>query len=114
MVRTITMGFPPGTKVTRPRGGYLLWVELPQPLRSRDLFERALAQGICFVPGENFSASGRYGNCLRLSCGHAWNPLTEQALMKLADMVRGLLGREAMSERLPATPHSPARRTADQ
>ena len=113
MVRTITMGFPPGTKVTRPRGGYLLWVELPRPLRSRDLFERALEQGICFVPGENFSASGRYGNCLRLSCGHAWNPLTEQALMKLGAMVSGL-SREAMSERLASMPHSPARHAADQ
>ena len=106
VVRAIETTFPQGTRVTRPRGGYLLWVELPRALHSRDLLEQALEQGICFVPGENFSASGRYDNCLRLSCGHAWSPLTEQALMKLGEMARGLPAREAKSERLPATAHS--------
>jgi DNA-binding transcriptional MocR family regulator len=104
-VRAVETGFPRGTRVTRPRGGYLLWVELPRTLRSRDLFERALKEGICFVPGDIFSASGRYGNCLRLSCGHAWNPRTEQALMKLGKMAGALLTGERTSQPAPPSPH---------
>jgi DNA-binding transcriptional MocR family regulator len=90
-VRAIESGFPRGTQVTRPRGGYLLWVELPRPLRSRELFERALAEGICFVPGDIFSATGRYGNCLRLSCGHAWDTRIQRAVMRLGQMAGELL-----------------------
>src|SRR5690349_22122807 len=44
----------------------VLWLELPKPLRSRELFDAALAKGICFAPGDVFSAGGRYANCLRL------------------------------------------------
>jgi len=110
VVRTIGTTFPQGTRVTHPRGGYLLWVELPRPLRSRDLFERALAQGICFVPGDIFSASGRYDNCLRLSCGHAWNPSTEQAVTKLGKMASALLAGETATRPTAPTPQAPGRR----
>src|SRR5262249_23102783 len=30
MSRAIAKYFPPGTRITRPAGGYLLWVELPK------------------------------------------------------------------------------------
>src|SRR5260370_15900908 len=31
MLRTIDKSFPGGTKVTRPAGGFVLWLELPEP-----------------------------------------------------------------------------------
>jgi DNA-binding transcriptional MocR family regulator len=114
MARVIETTFPHGTRVTRPQGGYLLWVELPRSLRSRDLFERALEQGICFVPGDIFSASGRYGNCLRLSCGHAWNSSTEQAVAKLGKMANALLVGERVPPKPSPTPRAPSRRGAEQ
>jgi DNA-binding transcriptional MocR family regulator len=36
--------FPPGTKVTRPQGGYVLWVELPRAVDALELHRRALAK----------------------------------------------------------------------
>lgn len=71
--RAIDESFPPGTKVSRPAGGFVLWLELPQRLRSRKLFEQALEHGICFAPGDVFSASDTYAHCLRLSCAHTWD-----------------------------------------
>jgi hypothetical protein len=59
---------PEGTRVSRPDGGFVLWLQLPKPLASRELFEAALKKGVCFVPGDVFSASHRYANCLRVSC----------------------------------------------
>ena len=87
MRRTIDRVFPTGTKVTRPAGGFVLWVELPQPLKSRELFDEALENGICFAPGDVFSASHRYGNCLRLSGGHRWQPRIENGLKTLGEIV---------------------------
>jgi DNA-binding transcriptional MocR family regulator len=52
--------------VVRPAGGFFLWLELPKPFKSRALFDAAPDNGICFAPGDVFSAGSRYASCLRL------------------------------------------------
>jgi DNA-binding transcriptional MocR family regulator len=59
MMRAIEQAFPAGTKVSRPAGGFVLWVELAKPIKTRALFEEALRRGVCFVPGDVFSAGAR-------------------------------------------------------
>jgi DNA-binding transcriptional MocR family regulator len=93
MTHAIDKAFPRGTKVTRPAGGFVLWLELPRPLRSRALFEAALARGICFAPGDVFSASSRYANCLRLSCGHGWNARIGKGIAELGRLTGAALAR---------------------
>ena len=86
MTHAIGKSFPDGTRVTRPAGGFVLWVELPKPLDSRDLLDEALSRGICFVPGNVFSASDRYANCLRLSCGSSWHARLDRGLTTLGEL----------------------------
>jgi DNA-binding transcriptional MocR family regulator len=86
MIRAIEGTFPKGTKVTRPAGGFVLWLQLPKPLKTRALLEKALQNGICFAPGDVFSAAGLYGNCLRLSCGFGWDSRIEQGVTALGRM----------------------------
>jgi DNA-binding transcriptional MocR family regulator len=76
----IAESFPRGTRVTRPSGAYILWVELPRSCDSIALFERLLEIGITIAPGPMFSASQRYRNCIRLSIGQAWTARHERAL----------------------------------
>lgn len=73
MTRAIEQSFPEGTRVSRPAGGFVLWVELPRPADTRALFAEAVKRGICFAPGDVFSASERFRHCLRLSCGYGWD-----------------------------------------
>jgi DNA-binding transcriptional MocR family regulator len=80
MTRAIERSFPAGTRVSRPAGGFVLWVELPKPANTRVLFEEAVKHGICFAPGDVFSASDRYRHCLRLSCGFGWDRRIEAGL----------------------------------
>jgi DNA-binding transcriptional MocR family regulator len=93
MIRTIDRAFPTGTRVSRPDGGFVLWLQLPKPLASRELFEAALKKGICFVPGDVFSASNRYANCLRVSCGSAWHARIEEGLETLGELACTALAR---------------------
>jgi DNA-binding transcriptional MocR family regulator len=86
MSRAVERWFPNGTKVSRPAGNFVLWLELPKSVQTRTLLEQALENGICFVPGDLFSVSGRYGHCLRLSCGHGWNDRIEKGVMKLGKL----------------------------
>jgi DNA-binding transcriptional MocR family regulator len=84
----------------------VLWVELPKPIDGHTLFDEALQHGICFAPGNVFSASGRYGHCLRLSCGHSWDRRIEAGVTTL-----GALARAAQTSGLPvdsySTPQAP-------
>jgi len=91
--RAIDRSFPAGTRVSRPAGGFVLWLELPQAVKTRPLFQQALDEGICFAPGEVFSASGRFANCLRLSCGHSWDERIERGVMRLGALATEAMGR---------------------
>lgn len=86
MSRAVERWFPEGTKVSRPAGNFVLWLELPKSVQAHVLLDQALKSGICFVPGDLFSASGRYGQCLRLSCGHGWNDRIEKGVMRLGKL----------------------------
>lgn len=59
--------FPRGTRCSDPAGGMVLWIELPASFDATALLDAARRDGISFLPGELFSASGAYRNCLRLS-----------------------------------------------
>lgn len=77
--------FPRGTRVTRPAGGYFLWLELPEGTDALAVQRRAAAEGISVAPGPMFSASRGFGHCLRLNCGH---PLDARAQAALATLGR--------------------------
>ena len=80
MSEAVQRYFPSGTRLSQPQGGLVLWVELPVGSDSTALFEEAVSAGIVFVPGDLFSASGKYRNCLRLNCGNPWSPRLEEAI----------------------------------
>jgi DNA-binding transcriptional MocR family regulator len=75
--------FPAGTRITRPAGGFIIWVELPEGSDSVGLFRQAMKHNISFGPGVLFSASDRYRNCMRMGCAEPWSPRTEQAIAAL-------------------------------
>jgi DNA-binding transcriptional MocR family regulator len=87
----IAQFFPKGTKVTRPSGGFVLWVELPAKVDSLELFRRALDHRISFAPGPMFTTTKRYRNFIRIGCGHPWNSKIEMALMRLGQLAGELV-----------------------
>ena len=71
--------FPQGTRMTRPEGGFMLWVEMPPGTDSVALYHRALEHGISIAPGAIFSLSGKYQNCIRLSSAF-WDERAHQGV----------------------------------
>ena len=81
--------FPEGTRLTRPSGGFILWVQLPENVNSLELYKLALQSGITLAPGHVFSATYQFSNFIRLNAA-AFNYATERALERLGGMIKDL------------------------
>jgi DNA-binding transcriptional MocR family regulator len=85
MADAVAQYFPPGTKVTRPAGGFILWVEMPEGADAIELYQRALAQGISIAPGPIFSLANSYRNNIRLNAAF-WDAGVERGIKILGDL----------------------------
>jgi len=83
----IATQFPEGTRVSAPRGGFVLWVELPPRVDSLRLHEAALRKRIVIAPGPLFSARQRFANFIRVSAGTPWDDRIAEAVRTLARLV---------------------------
>jgi DNA-binding transcriptional MocR family regulator len=82
--------FPRGTRVTRPEGGFVLWVEMPKEVDAFRLYEEALRKGISIAPGTIFTTTGdKFSNCIRLNAAF-WSERIEQALETLGGMAEAI------------------------
>jgi DNA-binding transcriptional MocR family regulator len=91
-LEAIAREFPPGTRVARPEGGMVLWIELPANVDSVEVFRTALASRIGIMPGVVFSAKGDYRNYIRLNFGVGWSGDVAAALARLGRLVRDRVG----------------------
>jgi len=81
--QAIAKYFPEGTRISKPAGGYMLWVELPPKIDALSLYQSALRKNISILPGAVFSATSRYKNYIRINCGHTWSETYDCALLTL-------------------------------
>ena len=80
--------FPAETKLTRPSGGFVLWVELQARVDALQIYRRAREEKISIAPGPLFSPSQGYRNFIRLSCAQPWSPPLERAIGVLGYLVK--------------------------
>lgn len=97
MTAAITRHFPDNTCVTRPSGGYFLWLYMPG-IDALTLHRAALAEGISIAPGPIFSPTRQFGHCMRLNFGQPWNARTEAAIATLGRLVAAMGARAAALE----------------
>ena len=69
--------------MTQPKGGFVLWVELAEGTDTLRMTQDLLKQGISIAPGQIFSATQKYRNCIRISCAQPWTEQVEQAVAKV-------------------------------
>jgi len=79
--------FPAGTRVTRPEGGYVLWIQLPDRYNGLDIQHQAAARRIHILAGEWFSPTRQYRSYIRISCGHPFEVI-QPAVRTLAGILK--------------------------
>ncbi|HEY1351708.1 MAG TPA: PLP-dependent aminotransferase family protein [Ktedonobacteraceae bacterium] len=83
MLAALERHFPAQARWTRPEGGMFIWVTLPAAMDSADLLQKALKQGVVFVPGRAFHVTGGGASTLRLSFSNASNERIETGIARL-------------------------------
>jgi len=86
----VLCNFPQGTRVSRPEGGFILWVEMPEGTDSFKLYEEALKERIGIAPGILFSMNDKYRNCLRLNAA-LWSDQIAHALETLGRITESMV-----------------------
>ena len=91
LVDLVNTYFPEETRISRPKGGLVAWLELPYKVNITELYHRGHDNGILFAPGELFSVSNQYRNCLRLSFAQGWTASREEAIATLGEWIKSYL-----------------------
>jgi len=76
---------PLGATWTKPEGGLFVWVTLPETIDSWDLFHRAIAKKVAFIPGAAFAVEGGFRNTMRLNFSNATEERLRDAVQRLAE-----------------------------
>lgn len=97
MLQAILDYFPAETRVSRPDGGHILWVEIGGGFDAIALLEEAIRHRISIAPGPMFSASNSFQNCFRLNTGLPWTDEVEQAMKTLGHLAKKQLARRILA-----------------
>jgi DNA-binding transcriptional MocR family regulator len=89
MSQAVRRFFPKECRLTRPGGGFLLWVQLPSHIDSLQLYRRALSAGIAITPGYLFSPVNQYRKFIRLNAAN-WSDEAERAIERLGELILAL------------------------
>jgi DNA-binding transcriptional MocR family regulator len=90
-LQAISEYFPEDTKVTRPAGGFVLWLELNKSVNTYEIYEQSLKQKVTFCPGRLFSLQERYHNCMRISYSNPWSKPVDDGLKVLGKLIKKAL-----------------------
>ncbi len=91
MYESVSRQFPEGTRVSRPDGGFVLWIQMPPAIDSLVLYKMALQAGITISPGYLFSATRRYRNYIRLNAAR-WSEEIKRGVVRLGEIAHTLNG----------------------
>lgn len=79
--------FPKDTRITTPKGGFSLWVELNPGVDSLAVYSEAQRHRIAILPGIMCSTTPKFNHFIRLSCGFPWSEALEQGIRTLGEIV---------------------------
>jgi 2-aminoadipate transaminase len=91
MAKTIREVFPDSVKVTHPKGGLFLWVELPENISARDVLVKCLDNNVAFVPGGSFFPNGGHENTFRLNFSNMPNDRIVEGIHRLAEVLNAAI-----------------------
>ncbi|MGB7567322.1 MAG: PLP-dependent aminotransferase family protein, partial [Chitinivibrionales bacterium] len=91
MLKALEESMPSGISWTRPKGGFYIWVSLPETMDSSDVFAASIKKGAAFVIGNAFDPEEKKNNCFRLAFSHTPEDKIETGIKIIAEAIKDLL-----------------------
>lgn len=92
MVAALREHLPEYVQWNEPRGGFYIWLTLPEGADSTMIMTQAVENGAVFVTGKTFDPSGQHNNSLRLSyCNNTQQQIAE-GIPIIAGAIRKVCG----------------------
>ncbi len=94
MVAAMARCFPPEAQWTAPRGGFFVWVRLPEWVSITDLYLAAIEHRVAFAPGPLFFPGTPAYPAFRLSFSQQTPERINEGIERLGQALREVLSRE--------------------
>jgi 2-aminoadipate transaminase len=88
MLAALDRYMPPDVSWTQPQGGLFLWMQLPEDVPTRTLFDEALRRDVAFVPGDAFFTSPNPPYTARLNFSCMPEDLIVEGIRRLSDAIQ--------------------------
>ena len=88
MLQSLKEYMPADIKWTEPRGGFYIWLTLPEYMDATEILKSSIEKGAVFVIGKTFDPEGIRNNCLRLSFSHTPEDKIYKGVKIVAEAVR--------------------------
>ena len=93
MLDSLKKYMPEGVSWTAPKGGFYIWVTLPESMNATKVFDETFANGAAFVIGSAFDPAGTKNNCLRLAFSSTPEDKIELGIKIIAEAVKKTMGK---------------------
>lgn len=91
MLNALKEHMPDAVTWTIPKGGFYIWITMPENVDSSDVFEKSIALRAAFVIGSAFDPEGKRNNCFRLAFSHTPEDKIAQGIEIVASAVKSCL-----------------------
>ncbi|MCO5176366.1 MAG: PLP-dependent aminotransferase family protein [Thermomicrobiales bacterium] len=98
MLAALEREMPEGVSWTRPKGGFFLWVTLPEGVDAVDLQPVAQKEFVDYIPGPSFYSDGSGRRSMRLSFSAVTPDQIDTGIARLASVIRAAIPAEATTD----------------
>ncbi len=92
MLQALGKYMPQGIRWNIPKGGFYIWVQLPEGMVATELLKKAITAGAVFVTGKTFDPHGVRDHCLRLAFSHTPEDKIEEGVRIIAEAIKSYAG----------------------
>ncbi|MBN2485888.1 MAG: PLP-dependent aminotransferase family protein [Bacteroidales bacterium] len=92
MFSALEQHLPAYVKWEKPRGGFYIWLQLPEGADATEILKKAIDKGAVFVTGKTFDPEGKKNNCLRVSYCNTSPEMIMKGIPEIAGAIREICG----------------------
>jgi 2-aminoadipate transaminase len=93
MIAALEASLPPYVTFEKPRGGFYIWLRLPEGSDSAAVLKKAIGKGAVFVTGKTFDPGGVKNDFLRVSFCNTDEDTIRRGVPLIAEAIREVCGR---------------------